>query len=170
MRGCERRQGLYFWGETVWKCVILSPKDPSCQDYKDKQNTVRLWREIGEAVLCSQDEAMIAAFSPPLLSAAIWSRYKYFCFACFSLLTKFILRWAFLARFVVFRNQESSSAVCTPRNVVLLTCSAVESLMCRQIVCLCTPEVYKYPFCFLYCFGRKWFQWTVYTVKSVTYP
>ncbi len=138
---------------------------------RQAKNTVKFWRDWqGSAEQPGRgcDSSLFASTFE--CNHQEWVYSKYFCFACFSLLTKFILLWAFLTRFVVFRDQERSSAVCTARNLVLLTCSTVESLMCGRIVCLSPPEVYKYPFCLLYCFGRQWFQWTVYTMKSVIYP
>lgn len=48
----------------------------------------------------------------------------------FSLHLKWRHYWAFLARLVVLRVNELSSVMCTPRNLVLLTLSTVDLLMC----------------------------------------
>lgn len=67
----------------------------------------------------SQDEPTMAAFESDHLEQV----HVFILLLCL-LQWKDIMRWALLAKFVVFRDQERSSAMCTPRNV-LSTCLTV---------------------------------------------
>lgn len=86
----------------------------------------------------SQDEPTMAAFESDHLEQV----HVFILLLCL-LQWKYIMRWALLAKFVVFRDQERSSAMCTPRNV-LSTCltwgancvSSLFSFRGRQITTL----------------------------------